>query len=609
MVSFPRIDPVLSWFVMVPDTDAGAALVDSLTPRVPGLRVLTHASRRPWLVGRWTDGEVAVGGRGDRRLAVLGEHRLTGPELGRLVDGSADPGQWCAAVAAAPGSFHVAASADGATHLHGTLSGYRRVFFGRIGAATVAGDRADVVAALLDAPVDTDRLTLRLLAPYAPWPLFWQPVWRDVEALPPARRLAVGVDGTPRTVVRWHPPEPTLELAEAAEGLRRALTDAVRVRTGAGGVVATDLSGTDSTTLCALATTGGAGVVALTSVSVDPLDDDLPWATRAARALGDLVHEVVPAEGNPLPYTGALDGADRFDEPTAAVMYRASFLALSDRAAAHGARVRLTGFGGDELLTADPALQLTLLRTHPRTAWRHLRVMRAAYRWPRRAVLRAVRDRRGYGDWLAGLAQGMTAGWPATDRPPLGWDMPIGVAPWITPEALTVLRGLLAGAAARATPLAADAGTHGRLAAIHAGAANARHMAQLTAAHGVPMAAPYLDDAVLTACLAVRLADVTDPGRYKPLLRAATRGIVPDPLRDRTGKADTSIAAERGALAYRDRLLDLAEDSRLAGRGLVDAARLRAALRSPGERTWYELDQTLACETWLRTVDIVPTRL
>jgi asparagine synthase (glutamine-hydrolysing) len=29
---------------------------------------------------------------------------------------------------------------------------------------------------------------------------------------------------------------------------------------------------------------------------------------------------------------------------------------------------------------------------------------------------------------------------------------------------------------------------------------------------------------------------------------------------------------------------------------------LAAALRSPDDRTWYDLDQTLACETWLRTV-------
>jgi asparagine synthase (glutamine-hydrolysing) len=609
MASLPRIDPALSWFVMVPDTDAGAALVDPPAPRLPGLRVITHASGRPWLVGRWTDGEVAVGEQGDRRLAVLGEHRLTGPDLWRLAAGTADPGQWCAAVAASPGSFHVAVSADGATHLHGTLSGYRRVYFGRAGAVTLAADRADVVAALLDAPVDADRLTLRLLAPYAPWPLFWQPVWRGVEALRPDQRLVLGPDAAPRTVTRWHPPEPTLGLAEAADGLRRALADAVGVRTAAGGVVSTDLSGTDSTALCALAATGRADVVALTSVSVDPLDDDLPWATRAVQALGTVRHEVVPAEENPLPYTGALDGADRFDEPTAAVMYRASFLALSDRAAAHGARVRLTGFGGDELLTADPGLQLTLLRTHPRTAWRQLRVMRAAYRWPRGTVLRAVLDRRGYADWMTTLARGLTAGWPATDRPPLGWELPIGVAPWTTPDGVAALRRLLAATAAHATPIAADAGTHNRLAAIHAGAANTRHMAQLTAGNGVPMAAPYLDDAVVTACLAVRLADVTDPGRYKPLLRAAMRDVLPAPLLERSGKADTSIAAERGALAYRDRLLDLAEDSRLAERGLVDPARLRAALRSPGERTWYELDQTLACETWLRTLDTVPTRL
>ncbi|MEV6598108.1 hypothetical protein AB0M36_14685 [Actinoplanes sp. NPDC051346] len=62
MIDVSRIDPRLPWFAAVPDSEAGAAVVDRLR-RVRGLRFVTHPSGRPWLAGRWSAEEAVL----DRR--------------------------------------------------------------------------------------------------------------------------------------------------------------------------------------------------------------------------------------------------------------------------------------------------------------------------------------------------------------------------------------------------------------------------------------------------------------------------------------------------------------------------------------------------------------
>ncbi|MEU8258099.1 asparagine synthase-related protein [Micromonospora inaquosa] len=603
MADVPEAASGLSWFVALPDTDAGDVVLSSLRQRAIGLQMITHGSGRPWLVGRWADDEAAVATFGDRRLVVIGEHRLRTSDLLRLGAHARDPADLCAAVRDQPGSFHVLAATRAGSAAQGSLSGFRRVYFTTAGDAVLVSDRADVLAALTGSDVDEESLALRLLAPYAPWPLFWQPVWRGVHAVRPDERLILTAGAAPRATARWHPPEPVSDLATAAARLRDALSDAVAVRVHDRDVIASDLSGVDSTALCSLAVRTGTRVVGLTCVSPDPLDDDLPWARRASVDLGGVIHEVVDGNANPLPYDGVGEPTDRFDEPSAAVMYRAGFLAVSRRAAAHGARVRLTGFGGDELLTTDPVLQVTLLRTHPGTALRQLWLMRAAYRWGRRETLRALLDRRSYATWMASLADGVGASGSALSGPLLAWGAPVWTAPWVVPDGRRLLQQVLRERATEAVPLVNDRGLHGRLAGVYAGAAAARHLAQTTRRIGVSVALPYLDDQVVDACLAAPVVDVSSPRDYKPLARAAMRGVVPTALLERTTKADTSIAADRGARRHRADLLALSEDSRLAERGLIDAAALRAAIEHPHDRTWYDLDQTLACETWLRSLE------
>jgi asparagine synthase (glutamine-hydrolysing) len=110
---------------------------------------------------------------------------------------------------------------------------------------------------------------------------------------------------------------------------------------------------------------------------------------------------------------------------------------------------------------------------------------------------------------------------------------------------------------------------------------------------------------VIEAGLAVRPQERTTPWRYKPLIVEAMRGIVPEESRTRQTKANGSCDADPGLRRHREELLTLWEDSRLARLGLIDADALRETCTRPlpPELQFGGLDQTVACEVWLRSLE------
>ena len=133
----------------------------------------------------------------------------------------------------------------------------------------------------------------------------------------------------------------------------------------------------------------------------------------------------------------------------------------------------------------------------------------------------------------------------------------------------------------------------------------ARQFEQLATGIGIGMANPYYDDRVVEAGLAVRPLERVTPWRYKPLIVEAMRGIVPDETLARQTKANGSGDEEPGLRRHRAELLALFEESRLARLGLVDAAALRETLSRPlpPSLQFGALDQTVACEAWLRSLE------
>jgi asparagine synthase (glutamine-hydrolysing) len=393
-------------------------------------------------------------------------------------------------------------------------------------------------------------------------------------------------------------------MTEGAPALREALVAAVAARTAGRQIVSCDLGGVDSTAVCCVAAGGEAKIVAYTAASADPLADDEAWAARTVAGLGNVEHHVIPAEEMPLVYHGLLDLDDHLDEPCSATVDRDRWLSIARRAAARGSGLHLTGFGGDELLYGSLAHLHSMLRTNPRTALRQLRGFAAKYRWPRARMLRQLSDGNPYRAWLTRVADTLTDPPPPSNEPLLDWGFTPRLPPWTAPAVVDAVRDLIRDEACAARPLADCRGQHRELETMRFVSRIARQFDQMAGRFGVAMAAPYYDDRVIEAGLAVRPQDRITPWRYKPLITEAMRGIVPQQSLARQTKANGSCDAEPGLRRHRQELFALWDGSLLGRLGLIDVDVLRELCLGalPPELQFGGLDQTVACEVWLRTL-------
>ncbi|MDK0524186.1 asparagine synthase-related protein [Streptomyces sp. ML-6] len=573
---------------------------------------MEHPSGRPWLVGRWTDDEMLVAEAGRARVAVVGPSSMTREHLTALSAAHSDALAALDRIGrATSGSCHLLASQDGCLRSQGTASRLRRLFFTRVAGVTVACDRLDVLANATRADLDEQLVAARLMDPLLPHPLGDQPLWRGVSAVPAGTALFTDTDGTARTRAWWKAPEPELSLAEGAEQLARALTDAVAVRTGPGGLISADLSGgIDSTSLCFLAAHGKSRLLAFTLDGADPANDDLAWAHRAAAGLPDVEHMTVPTSDLPAHHTGVLHAGEGVDEPGPGLRVRASFAEVARRLAARGSRLRLSGEGAYQILSARTPYPHTILRTRPRTAITHLRAHASAQRWRWLPTLRALADNRPYGDWLARTARDLSPVLALDGTPALSWQMTRPqLPPWASPEAVTPAREALLRTAAQVEPLATTHGQHEALWSIRNGTRLVRHLARITSEAGLPTHYPYYDDRVIEAALSVRLDERTTPFAYKPLLKLAMGQTVPAELLTRNTKGEYSAELHDGLRAHRTQLAELLDQPILARLGLIDADLLRRACLSmyPPRLSLVALEATLAVETWLRAHAPAPT--
>jgi asparagine synthase (glutamine-hydrolysing) len=547
---------------------------------------------------------VTVGEAGTVKLALIGQHAVSAERLAETASRIRTPADVDRLAASLSGSSHLIASVGGQVRVQGTVTGVRRVFHARIASVSVAADRADVLAGLLCAGLDEPRLALHLLQPPILYPLAGLPLWRGVALLPTDHFLILELDGQARSARWWTPPEPEVPMTEGAPALREALVAAVAARTKGRELVSCDLGGVDSTAVCCVAAGGEAEVVAYTAASPDPLADDEAWAARTVAGLGNVEHHVIPAREMPLVYHGLLDLDDHLDEPCSATVDRDRWLSIARRAAARGSGLHLTGFGGDELLYGSLAHLHSMLRTNPRTALRQLRGFAAKYRWPRARMLRQLSDGSPYRAWLTRVADTLTDPPPPPNEPLLEWGFTPRLPPWTTPAAVKAVRDLIRDEARAARPLADRRGQHRELETMRFVSRIARQFDQLAGRFGVAMAAPYYDDRVIEAGLAVRPQDRITPWRYKPLITEAMRGIVPDESLARQTKANGSCDAEPGLRQHRQELLALWDSSVLGRLGLIDVDVLRELCLGalPPELQFGGLDQTVACEVWLRTL-------
>jgi asparagine synthase (glutamine-hydrolysing) len=312
----------------------------------------------------------------------------------------------------------------------------------------------------------------------------------------------------------------------------------------------------------------------------------------------------------PSQFTGINQYRDPADEPSAILRDAAQQRHIVEATLAAGATRRLSGHGGDHVVEAPPEYLHQLVRRHPVRGLRSAHGYRARDRWTPKATLRVLLDTRDYQRWLRDDARHL--GPPPdghSDEMPSGWGNHCALPPWVSTRARTDVGELLRAAAAEAVPLARDRGPHSWIYQAQTAGRAAVHLSHAGSAEGLPTDFPFCDDAVITACLAVRPQITADPWSYKPLLVEAMRGLVPDQILARTTKDHCATEWYAGLREHQRDLATLVEDSHLVAGGLTDKPAMRRALLSPGvlDVGVAALEATIGTETWLRALAEYPT--
>ncbi|MFB6665418.1 asparagine synthase-related protein [Streptomyces parvus] len=655
------------YFVVLPDSAAGAAAAGRLpvpgaaagrsaapgatgaAREVGGALTVAHPSGRPWIVARPLVRKVSHLARGEDALVLIGPDRVPDAVLAGILEGARDRTGLEHRLARLPGLYHVVARLSGRSWIRGTATGLRRIYHARHPAAgTIASDRPAVLARLIDAPLDESALALRLLD-FLPHPLSRRPVWRGVHetgagyglALPVAAPGTAAVPG-PTEHRWWGPPPGELPLAEGAREVGDAVAASVRAHVGGLDRISCELSGgLDSTALAfAARDTGPASLSLLTVAARDRYSEDETWARRAVEAAGGtaapaartdgaarnghaapapdpgaapargrhpgpaLDHHVIPAADAPYFYADlASTAAELNDEPLPVAPGRARAALLLGRARATGSRYHLTGYGGDEIFLGLPHAYQDLFHGNPFTAWSHLGGLRHQLGWPLLPTVKALLDRSAFPRWLAGAVT--AAPQPVARTPLLSWGVRQSLHPWLTEHATALIAEEFRAAAEHAEPIDPWRGRHVDIDGVRMGARHFQAMEDIGMTIGLPVAAPFYDDRILEATLAVRLPERISPWRYKPLLVEAMRGVVPDALLARTTKDHMASDEHQGLREHAPELAELWTGSRLAEHGLVDARQLLRLAAEPFSPVLVEhsISSTVAGETWLRTAE------
>ncbi|QWB26794.1 MULTISPECIES: lasso peptide isopeptide bond-forming cyclase [Streptomyces] len=588
-------------FVVLPDTAAAADARAAAPWASP--EEFSHHSGRPWLVGRWSPGEITVVTAGPVRVAAVGVCPVSATRLSSLAARIRTVSDADALATSLPGSCHLVVSAGGEVRFQGSATGLRRVFRTRVHGVEVAADRADVLAAMTGAGIDEQALALRVATGgFLPPPLGDRPLWSGISPLAPDHALVWERDRVHETRW-WQPPAPELSLATGAEAVREALTSALRDRGPDRGRLSTDLSGgMDSTSLCFLAARHAPDLVTFRWGEAEAGNDDAAFAAHAIASLDRAEHLVVPPGELPALFTDAGEAVDT-EEPYPFVRTLARTRHTARLLAASGSRRHLAGHGGDELFTPFPGYLHALLRRRPLTALRHVRGYGALKRWPVLPTLAALSRPGDEAAWWRTQADLLTAPPPPRRRPALGWGLWTLRAPtWATGTATDAAREALRDTATRVQPLSDDLAQHQSLLAMRASAPWYRLLARVFADDGVQLDSPFFDDRVVEAVLAVRAHEHAGPWRYKPLLAEAMRGIVPEAVLGRSTKGEFSDEANSGLRRNLPAILDMFEDSALAAHGLIDPGELRTRLLAPqpDNSARIALEPLIGCETWLR---------
>ncbi len=566
------------FIVALPDVDSGSLVQE----RLQGLTDarLDHPSGRPWLLARVGPQNLRAHAEGERRVAVVGQTSASPDDLERIARKVRTPRELADFSRRFDGSFCVFGSFEGLLYASGPAMQTRRIFHAEFGGVRVLADRADILADLCGLEVDYTALGLRL-AGGLPHPADDLPMWKDLVAVPGEDYVVVRRDGVAvNSETWWSRPKPTLSRAEGAERLREAIAAAVRVRTAAGTDVACDLSGgLDSTPLCYFAAQGPRGVLARTFYTEDPGGrEDLYWAQRALPSMpGVHTHEVFSTDRLPDFFGGLSEMRIHLDEPTQAAAAAPRIQHMLDDDVELGIRTHINGVGGDHLFRGVKAWDHKLMPTRPIVAWRRARAENAATGVGVFTTLRQLLDRRSYRQWFLETVNDAVNDVEPPELPRINdWSVPLRFPSWLSDEGRHSLAERLWQLGTDVEPLGDDLAGHFDIFTLREAGKIARSTGLVGQMAGVSYDAPLLDDHVVEAALEVRYEDRDSPIEWKPLMKAAMRGLIPDDYLRRTTKIGGGPQSVRGYAAHFESLVGLWEESGLLESGLIDRGLLHS---------------------------------
>lgn len=562
---------------------------------------------RTWRVqGFGVSARVLSATAGRRRIIVLGSCGASRADLDDLLDRPLpDDVAWRWA-----GAYAVVEEREDAVLIHTDPASAYPVYAIRLREGWAWCTSSRLLAGLQGSGVALGRLASSILLPSVPALAQKHTFFNGVGQLSPGSRIELSPGHQPlRSTVTWYPAP--VSGPSAPRRLREALADAVLLRVTDDPDLSCDLSGgLDSTSIAVLAARALPVGKRLPTVTIHPHGDlegaDLRYARLTAVANKDrMVHHLLPLGREHLPYT-AITELPATDEPVPSTLTRARLVGQMRWMRTHlGVRTHLTGDGGDSILFQPPLHLADLIRhrrwrqaTGEALGWARLRhdaplpLLRHAHRATRLTRHEALRQ----------LAQDV--GSPDRhDQGQVCWFPLVPFPSWATPAA----RHLLADAAeeeARAKDLlpGLDSSIRALADEVREIARSATADAALAASCGVSLHNPFLDSQVVTAMLTVPLEQRPVIHSYKPALRAAMTGLLPDAVAARNTKGSFEADHFTGMRANLPDLLDLA-DGHLAELGLIDPDRFRTKLREAAAgipAPLASIEQALTAEAWLR---------
>nr|WP_245533452.1 albusnodin/ikarugamycin family macrolactam cyclase [Actinoalloteichus spitiensis] len=564
-----------------------------------------------WQCG-WPAGQVRTATGRNVSLAVIGD---CGADDEHLDSGlAAVTNQDWPSLTKWPGSYLVVARTGATLAVIGDLSTQHPVYWCSAESGLWWSTSAIALASMKSLPVDRVSLAARL-ACAQPEVLGSRSLFEGVHRVPSGHLLLVNPDRA--STIRYEPSKyPVHSVQDAASKVRVSLEDAVDARLD-GRPVSADLAGLDSTTLVCLAARRNP-VHAVTFANRRLRDDDEYYATRTARAVGSVRHTLVEGGPSAVYYHACcidLESLPLTDAPHAYVVTASIKRAVLGAVAVPGG-VHFTGSAGDGVLATGSAYLADLVRTRryglalrhmlgharlrSRSPWRVLR-----QHWPaahgdlRRAWHACARDLRS-----------PPRPWEPQAARPVSWTPLLATADWMGRRARADLADAFDEAAEGLTdspPSLADWSDRQHLVDIAGDIAGWRELALHD--HGVELAAPFLDNGVIRACLTVPAEQRGSPDQYKRLLTNAFSGaeIVPDFVLNRHTKGGFDGVSYGGLVSHAEGLRRLlGSSSCLADLGLLTPGHVtdtlgRAVTGLPLAAGALHL--VTAAEVWLRQLD------